>query len=169
MARIVLQTPDGQMFESELNAAHLTVGRTSDNDIIIPDASVSSSHGEFTHDGSVWSFTDLGSTNGTKINGERVQTLELGNGAQFEIGNVATTFYEDVEVSHASHAPAQANRSAGAPADGYGSRAIERAARVGFGPKKPVKDSARSMLVMLGVIGLIAVLGVGAMIFTGGL
>jgi hypothetical protein len=51
----------------------------------------------------------------------------------------------------------------------YGSRPIERGARTGFGKKKPVKDGTRSLLMALGVVGLLAVLGVAAMIMTGGL
>ena len=83
MARITLQTPDGNAFEAELTAATMTVGRADDNDLEIPDGSVSSHHGQFANEDGQWVFTDLGSTNGTKINGERVERVELGDGATF--------------------------------------------------------------------------------------
>ncbi|MBL9146563.1 MAG: FHA domain-containing protein [Verrucomicrobiaceae bacterium] len=171
MARIVLKTPEGQMFEAELSGNRQSVGRNDDNDIAIPDGSVSGSHGEFVNNGGTWVFTDLGSTNGTKINGERVDNVELGHGAEFEIGNVAVTFYDESEAP----APAVSAPAAAAPrtmttsSDGYGAQKIDRAARTGFGAKKVKADGSRTMLMLLGVVGLLAVLGVAALILTEGL
>jgi pSer/pThr/pTyr-binding forkhead associated (FHA) protein len=176
MARLVINTTEGQVLEFELSAARHSVGRTEDNDICIPDGSVSSSHGEFTHDGHTWTFTDLGSTNGTKVNGERVQNVELGHGASFDIGNTAATFYDEAAAPAAPAArsggsmfaaPRSSNSSSSA--GDYGSRPIERGARTGFGKKKPVKDGSRSLLMTLGVLGLLAVLGMAGLILTGGL
>ena len=167
MARIVLQTPDGNLFESDLTPPRVSVGRNDDNDLPIPDGSVSGSHGEFTNDGSGWRFSDLGSTNGTKVKGQRVENVELGNGAKFEIGNVLCTFYDE---EAAAESPAHAApRSATTSSSGYGSTAIERGARTGFGPKKKQADGARTGLIFLGVIALLAALGVAAMILNGGL
>ena len=171
MPRITLKTPDGQAFEAELTADLMTVGRTEDNDMEIPDGSVSSHHGQFTNEGGHWVFTDLGSTNGTKVNGERVDRVELGHGASFEIGSVAATFYEDAA------APAAPSRSGGntvprtstAAAGGFGSTPIERSARLGFGPKAKAKDGPRTMIMTLGVFGLVVTLGVGFLLFSGGL
>jgi len=176
MARLVINTTEGQVLEFELSAARHTVGRTEDNDICIPDGSVSSSHGEITHDGSTWTFTDLGSTNGTKVSGERVANVELGHGATFEIGNVSAAFYDEAAAPAAPAArggssmfSAPRASSTSSSSGDYGSRPIERGARTGFGKKKPVKDGTRSLLMALGVVGLLAVLGVAAMIMTGGL
>ncbi len=168
MARIVLQTPEGNMFESDLTPPRMTVGRNDENDLAIPDGSVSGSHGEFTHDGSMWTFTDLGSTNGTKVSGERVENVELGHGAKFEIGNVLCTFYDE-EVAAPAAAAHAAPRTSTASSGGYGSQQIERAARTGFGPKKKKADGTRTMLMLLGVLGLLAAGGIAAMIFTQGL
>lgn len=175
MARLVINTTEGQVLEFELSAARHSVGRTEDNDICIPDGSVSSSHGEFTHDGSTWTFTDLGSTNGTKVNGERVQNVELGHGASFEIGNTAATFYDEAAAPAAPAArsggmfAAPRSSTSSSSAGDFGSRPIERGARTGFGKKKPVKDGTRSLLMTLGVVGLLAVLGIAGLIMTGGL
>lgn len=169
MARIVLNTPEGQMFEAELTGDRMSVGRNDDNDIAIPDGSVSGSHGQFTNDGTTWTFTDLGSTNGTKVNGERVDNVELGHGAKFEIGNVAVTFYDENAQPAVSSAAQTAPRTSTVTAGGYGASKIERAARTGFGLKKKKSDGTRTMLMLLGVVGLLAVLGVAAMIITEGL
>ena len=171
MPRINLQTPDGQAFEAELTADHMSVGRVDGNDLVIPEDSVSSSHGQFTNEGGQWVFTDLGSTNGTKVNGERVERVELGHGATFEIGNVVTTFYEDAPVAAAPSRGSQntAPRTSSAASGGYSSTPIERAARTGFGAKVKKKDGPRTMLMALGVVSLLAALGVAAMLYNGGL
>ena len=169
MARIILNTPEGQVFEVELTSDRMSVGRNDDNDIAIPDASVSGSHGQFVNDGHTWTFSDLGSTNGTKINGDRVENVELGHGAKFEIGNVTVVFYDEAAQPVASPAAQTAPRTATVTAGGYGATKVERAARTGFGPKKKKSDSSRTMLMLLGVVSLVAVLGVAAMIITDGL
>ena len=170
MARIVLKTPEGQMFETELSGNRQSVGRNDDNDIAIPDGSVSGSHGEFVHTGDSWAFTDLGSTNGTKVNGERVENVELGHGAIFEIGHVLVTFYDDADAAPApASARASAPRTTTASSDGYGAQPIDRAARTGFGPKKKKADGSRTLLMVLGIVALIAALGVAFIISSEGL
>ena len=169
MARIQLTTPDGNTFEAELHGEHMTLGRNDDNQLAIPDGSVSGSHGEFVFEGGQWSFNDLGSTNGTKINGELVQRVELGHGAEFHVGDVHVVFVEDAE------APAPASRASSpaasrhAPADGYNSRPLDRSSRIGFGPAKVKRDGGRAALMFFGVIGLLVTIGVIALFFTQGL
>lgn len=48
------------------------VGRDDDCDVVIPDPSVSGRHAQIAHDGVDWLLTDLGSTNGTWLNGARL-------------------------------------------------------------------------------------------------
>jgi pSer/pThr/pTyr-binding forkhead associated (FHA) protein len=164
MAKIHLTTPDGNAFEAELTADRMTVGRVEGNDLVIPDGSVSSNHGEFANEDGVWTFTDLGSTNGTKVQGERVDRVELSNGAQFEIGNVAVSF-EDRPVSAGKvkgAAPTSATSTAG-----YANEPINRKARTGFGPATPKKDGARSGLKALGIIAFIGTLAIIALLMQG--
>lgn len=49
-----------------------TVGRRDDNTIVIDDAFVSGAHAQLTYDHGTWWLQDLGSTNGTTVNGTRV-------------------------------------------------------------------------------------------------
>lgn len=172
MPRIQLTTPDGSTFEAELSADRVTVGRNDGNDIVVPDSSVSGSHGEFTNEGGSWVFTDGGSTNGTKVNGERVERLEVSHGAQFEFGDVAVIFIDDA-AAYEEPAPAASSSSgraaAAAPADGYNSRPVDRSSRIGFGPKKPVKDGSRGLLIFVGVVSLLAALGFIGMLMSSGL
>jgi len=50
-----------------------TVGRSTDNDVVVPDGLVSQRHAEVVAAGSAWRIRDLGSTNGTFIDGRQVQ------------------------------------------------------------------------------------------------
>lgn len=49
-----------------------TIGRTSDNTLVVPSESMSGRHAEVRWDGRRYMLTDLGSKNGTWLNGERL-------------------------------------------------------------------------------------------------
>ena len=61
----------------------LVVGRTPDNDLAIDHPLISRHHARFVRSGSEWTVTDLGSTNGTYVNGQR-----LGSSARIAVGDV---------------------------------------------------------------------------------
>ena len=48
-----------------------TVGRANDNVIVLPDAFISSHHAQVVRQNGRWFLTDLGSTNGSAVNGRR--------------------------------------------------------------------------------------------------
>jgi len=50
----------------------VNIGRAEYNDLVIPDDSVSSQHAKLTRREGVWMLTDVGSTNGTMVDGERI-------------------------------------------------------------------------------------------------
>ena len=50
----------------------VNIGRADYNDLVIPDDSVSSQHAKLMRREGVWVLTDLGSTNGTMVDGERI-------------------------------------------------------------------------------------------------
>jgi FHA domain-containing protein len=69
----------------------LVVGRGSAADLRIDDPGVSRRHAEFqvqpTSTGWLVTLTDLGSTNGTAVNGQRVSSATLSNGAEVRMGS----------------------------------------------------------------------------------
>ncbi|MCA9640950.1 MAG: FHA domain-containing protein, partial [Myxococcales bacterium] len=71
MARLILATPDGQQVV-ELRA-HNTLGRHPSNSIQLLDKIVSKEHCIVEKRGDQFWLRDLGSLNGTYVNGERVQ------------------------------------------------------------------------------------------------
>lgn len=68
------------------------IGRGGDSDIILDDTGVSRHHLELRVDGTSMTATDLGSTNGTFVNGERITTpTGLPDGATIRIGRTRLT------------------------------------------------------------------------------
>ncbi|MCX6875932.1 MAG: AAA family ATPase [Verrucomicrobia bacterium] len=56
----------------------LTIGRSDDNRVVLsPEIGASRHHAELTEDDGVWSVRDLGSMNGTYVNGERIEWPRL--------------------------------------------------------------------------------------------
>jgi pSer/pThr/pTyr-binding forkhead associated (FHA) protein len=168
MPRIQYTTPDGASGEVELSSERMSIGRADDNAIVIADGSVSSHHGEVAFEGGAWVLTDLGSTNGTKVSGNRVDRVELASGSSFTLGSVECVFLGDGDdaASYAEEsAPAAPSRSVTASSGDIGSRPYDRSARRGFGPKRKEKDSGRSMLMLLGFVALL-VCAAAAFMFT---
>ena len=84
-----------------LDSDHVTVGRASDNEIFLDDVSVSRKHAFFQRvsrpDGAVrFSVSDIGSLNGTYVNRNRIDSLELASGDEVQIGKFRLIFYPGV-------------------------------------------------------------------------
>ena len=54
-----------------------TLGRATTNSIVLKDDKCSREHAEVSHAGGRWHLRDLGSTNGTRVNGQRVRRAAL--------------------------------------------------------------------------------------------
>ena len=71
----------------DLASARLLIGRESKNDIAMHDVNASRTHAELRFEPQgVWTITDLGSTNGTLVNGREVATQPLSEGDRITIG-----------------------------------------------------------------------------------
>lgn len=64
------------------------LGRGSDADVLIDDTGVSRHHAQVRVAGGALTLEDLGSTNGTFVNGRRVQTMTIQAGDEITIGRV---------------------------------------------------------------------------------
>lgn len=80
----------------DLTEEKISIGRLPDNSLQISDESVSSHHAELVLEHGAYHLHDLGSTNGTFINGEPVTDAILKDGDQLRIGKVDTLYSEDV-------------------------------------------------------------------------
>jgi len=81
--RVAGQAP----YSYPLSRSPLLVGRASDNDIVLPLQYVSSHHGRLDLANGEWCYTDLGSTNGTYINGRKGRTAVLKHGDVLRVGD----------------------------------------------------------------------------------
>jgi pSer/pThr/pTyr-binding forkhead associated (FHA) protein len=70
----------------------LRLGRSPDNDIILRDPATSGHHARVERRGDEFWIVDLGSTNGTLVNGEPIQEKELNHGDRVTIGQNAVQF-----------------------------------------------------------------------------
>lgn len=94
-ARLRIEQQDEPEREVELGD-HLTIGRSLSNDLVIRDSNASRSHAEIRPDPSGrYRLFDLGSINGTWLNGKRVAVpADLGHGDVIEIGAVSLHFMD---------------------------------------------------------------------------
>jgi hypothetical protein len=73
----------------------VVVGRSREADIVLADPNVSRRHVELRREDSGWQVVDLGSTNGIKVNGQRVNQADLSPGDRITIGVTDLTFELD--------------------------------------------------------------------------
>ncbi|MDQ2964548.1 MAG: FHA domain-containing protein [Chloroflexota bacterium] len=87
IARLREIRPDGTQREVEVDGALLTIGRGNDNGLVIHDSRISRHHARLQARRGTLVLTDLGSTNGLRVNGVRVDEVVLGEGDQIELGD----------------------------------------------------------------------------------
>ncbi|HUA74874.1 MAG TPA: DUF3662 and FHA domain-containing protein [Solirubrobacteraceae bacterium] len=70
-----------------------TIGRSRECDVVLEDAGISRRHAEIRPEGGGWTVTDLGSTNGVRLNGRTVRgTQPLEAGDRVELGSTEIVF-----------------------------------------------------------------------------
>ena len=85
--RLVLPSTGGAPpREHPLHAGVTVIGRGAEADLRLADTGVSRAHAEVRRDGAEVRITDLGSTNGTLVNGQRISTTVLVDGDRIEVG-----------------------------------------------------------------------------------
>jgi hypothetical protein len=85
----------GQGRRSLLSGHRVVLGRSRDCDVVVSDPNVSRRHAELHRDEQGWSLVDLGSTNGVKLNGRRVDHAPLRAGDRITLGVTDLTFELD--------------------------------------------------------------------------
>jgi Protein of unknown function (DUF3662)/Inner membrane component of T3SS, cytoplasmic domain len=68
------------------------IGRSRDCDVVLSDTNVSRRHAEIRPAGDAWIITDLGSTNGVRVNGRQVSSAPLKPGDDIVVGTVDVRF-----------------------------------------------------------------------------
>jgi hypothetical protein len=76
----------------DLGGPLISIGRASDNDLILDDPMVSRHHCQLKLQHGAYSFADLGSRNGSEVNGQPVSEIALGPGDVIRIGDTEIEF-----------------------------------------------------------------------------
>ena len=89
----IIQGPDqGVRFELDARGGSSIIGREASNRVQLHDTEVSRRHAEIRCDGESFLLADLGSSNGTFVNNERVDEKELASGDQVQVGRTVMLF-----------------------------------------------------------------------------
>jgi hypothetical protein len=91
---VCLQVLNGNMAGAELRFARplITLGRELDNDAVIEDTRVSRHHAQLLFQHGRYILRDLGSTNGTFVNAQPIQSMMLASGDRLSLGGVEVQF-----------------------------------------------------------------------------
>ena len=86
----------------ELTNDRVTIGKGAENDVALPgDATVSRLHAVLERFPAGWCVTDLGSSNGTYLNGERIWAQQrLRHGDEVRVGGTRLLFRNSTDVGH---------------------------------------------------------------------
>lgn len=78
--------------EIALTQRHVVLGRSQECEVRLADPNVSRRHAEVRQEDATYWLVDLGSTNGTLVNGERVERVRLADGDRITVGETVAVF-----------------------------------------------------------------------------
>ncbi len=94
MPRLVIKHGPGIGRDHALGGAECVVGRDPTAHFTLDDAVASRRHVRFVSEAGLWYAEDLGSTNGTLVNGKRAQRVRLHDGDVIRVGNTHLSFVQ---------------------------------------------------------------------------
>jgi predicted component of type VI protein secretion system len=95
MGKLVLFLADGTAQDVKLDDGRITIGRRPDNDVCVPQPAVSGEHAAIVTILADSFLEDLGSTNGTRVNGKRVAKHFLRDRDEIDVGRQILVYLVD--------------------------------------------------------------------------
>ena len=92
-ALLVVQRGPGSGSRFLLDSDLVNAGRHPDSEIFLDDVTVSRRHAEFRRSGAGYTVSDVGSLNGTYVNRDRIDSVELNDGDEVQIGKYRLVFF----------------------------------------------------------------------------
>jgi pSer/pThr/pTyr-binding forkhead associated (FHA) protein len=89
---VVLDSSGAPADHISITNTPVDIGRLSSNDVVLSDPNVSRQHARLRRDGDRWVLQDLGSTNGTAVNGSAATEHELHHGDRLSFGTSELLF-----------------------------------------------------------------------------
>jgi len=99
MPKLIKKFNDAVVEEIALDRPTVTIGRKSDNDIVIDNPAVSGHHARVAKVQSVYFIEDLGSTNGTFVNEKRVERRQLSHNDRVLVGKHVFVYYDETAAA----------------------------------------------------------------------
>src|SRR5688572_4180958 len=97
MARVSFIVPESGEKSFKLTPERpLSIGRDPGNDIVLRDGKVSRTHARINFERGFYVIHDLGSSNGTFVNGRKVRAAPLTDGAGLRLGSCTGQFSEEL-------------------------------------------------------------------------
>jgi pSer/pThr/pTyr-binding forkhead associated (FHA) protein len=165
MTKLVLRQGEALIGEYPLIKPVVTIGRKPDNDLRIDNLAVSGHHARVLRDAERFVIEDLGSTNGTFIDGKRIKEHPLADGMEIMIGKYSLRFIDEAMRSEGRDqatvfiAP---NASPGRP------RTAQRATHAQPAHREQASGGGRMALIVIG--GIAVAIGVfGLVLWLAGL
>jgi len=164
MPQLQIFLPDDSQINHDLTEDKVTVGRLADNTLQVDDGSVSSHHAELVFEGEKYHLHDLGSTNGTFVNGEQITDVILNHGDEIRFGQIGSVFtsseteHESQPLPESSIATVEVAKQSARPATFVSTSPVPK------NVKK--KDPLAAGLYVLAVVAILAFGGAVAYVFT---
>ena len=92
VAKLIVDQSDSLEGEFTLEEEETVLGRDEEADITIDDKRISRQHCKISLNDAVYTLTDLGSSNGTFVNGQRITEKELADGDKIQVGSSRFSF-----------------------------------------------------------------------------
>ncbi len=92
-ALLVVQRGPGSGSRFLLDDDVVSAGRHPDSEIFLDDVTVSRRHAEFHRSGDTFTVSDVGSLNGTYVNRDRIDRVQLTDGDEVQIGKYRLVFF----------------------------------------------------------------------------
>ena len=143
MPKLTIRSESGEATSHDLVEETYTIGRAPENSIRLEDTSVSGRHAELAVVAENCWLKDLGSTNGTLVNGQPVTEVQLRAGDRIRFGKVEASFVCEV-VSAAQPLP-RLEEAEARPAESS-ARPADFANASPFPRRKTKQDRARTAI-----------------------
>jgi TolB protein len=154
-------TSGGRILKEISLRKELAIGRAEDNDLQLPDPKVSRHHARIHREGATYMLTDLGSANGTLVNGVRLSAPHaLKQGERFTIGDTELTY---LEPGQAFEDTVTVPVPAGAAAEARPTRAAPPPSAAAM-PEPEPGGVGRGVTIGLILVGAVVVLAVAAVV-----
>ena len=164
MSMLVGISIDYQGKTFELEDDEITIGRSEDNQVTLNNSSVSGSHCTITREGLAYVLKDLGSTNGTRVNGQPIMETVLQDRDVIHFGSLEFLFAEQMPEDLNFDATQTTEIDSSEEPDQDSSAKPTTFSSVSpFG--EPRKELRTRWAMLITIVGILALLSVGLLVY----